>query len=114
MKTGDRIVLKMAAMLSSPKFSVALAGVLATNFLWNALAPVGLRYDPQPYFYANLAMSAMATFTAPILLMVANKQAELDRQNAAITQHDSAEDLALDTKALALLKQIAQKMEIEA
>lgn len=113
MKRGDRIVLGMARILSSPKFSVALALILGSSFAWNSFAPVLLRYDPPPFFYVNLTMSAMATFTAPILLMVANKQAEHDRRTAEQVRDDSAADLALDSKALDLIQKIADKMEIQ-
>lgn len=113
MKLSDRASDWLAEKMGTWKFVIGLGVVLFSGFVWNSTAPAGLRFDPQPYFYANLAMSAMATFTAPILLMAANRQAAKDRESIEDARDDSAEDLKKDTEALDLIKKIADKMEIE-
>jgi uncharacterized membrane protein len=113
MRLGDRVADAMNRVMGSWPFVIGLAAFLTGWFAWNILAPAGLRFDAQPFFYLNLFMSTMATFTAPILLLASNRQAAKDRESLEDARDDSAEDLALDTKALDLITKIAGKLEIE-
>lgn len=113
MKMGDRVADAMNRIMGSWPFVIGLATFLVLWPSWNILAPARLRFDPQPFFYLNLFMSTMATFTAPILLLASNRQAAKDRASIEEAREDSAEDLALDRKAFDLLKRMAAKEGIE-
>lgn len=39
-----------------------------------------IKADPYPFILLNLLLSTQAAFTGPILLMAANRQAEVDRK----------------------------------
>jgi uncharacterized membrane protein len=73
------------------RFSEAIARTLGTaRFLvgqtvfvavWIALnvAAVRLRWDPYPFILLNLAFSTQAAYSAPLILLAQNRQAERDK-----------------------------------
>jgi uncharacterized membrane protein len=44
-------------------------------------------WDPYPFILLNLVLSFQAAFTAPIIMMSQNRQAEVDRQKADADYH---------------------------
>ena len=74
--------------------------------LWNTLAPHKLQYDPFPFVFLNLAFSAFAFYSAPLILMSQNRQSEHDRARAE-------EDLKTDKRTLAIQERIAQHLAID-
>ncbi len=59
-------------------FSVILFGWMAVNSWVLARHP----FDPYPYIFLNLALSALAAVQAPVIMMSQNRQAEKDRLQA--------------------------------
>jgi uncharacterized membrane protein len=47
--------------------------------LWNALAPVDLRFDDYPFIFLTLILSLQASYAAPLILLAQNRQADRDR-----------------------------------
>jgi len=83
---------KLSQFIGSWKF---IGGQAVILFFWitiNAFAPV-MKWDKPPYILLNLMLSFQAAFTGPVLLMAANKQAEIDRErdidHYMIDMHDS-------------------------
>ena len=81
----------VAAKIGSWQF---IGGQAIALFFWitiNAATP--FKWDPPPYILLNLMLSFQAAFTGPVLLMAANRQAEIDRKrdidHYLIDVHDS-------------------------
>lgn len=70
--------------------------LVQTSFivLWIFLNIIGFvrNWDPYPFIFLNLALSVIATYSAPIILMSQNREAERDRLRAV-------NDLATDRRA---------------
>ena len=76
---------KMAALIGSWRF-IAVQSLLL--FIWVIINLFGLvNWDPYPFILLNLLLSFQAAYTGPILLMAANRQAEIDRRRAVKNLH---------------------------
>ena len=81
---GARVSDEVAALVGSWPFIIIQSVILA---IWIALNVVGFieHWDPYPFILLNLVLSFQAAYTAPIIMMSQNRQAEIDRSAA---QHD--------------------------
>lgn len=105
MRFGERAADALASAVGSWKFVIGQAAFLATWFILN-LVSWCYHWDAYPFILANLAMSAEAAFTGPILLMSSNRAAAADRRTFT-------EDLAEDRETNEMVKAIAKKLGIE-
>jgi uncharacterized membrane protein len=81
---GARLAEQVANAVGSWTFIKAQAGAMALWVLVNVLQATGaIHFDPYPFVFLNLAMSAEAAFTGPVLLIAANFAAGRDRAQAA-------------------------------
>lgn len=86
---------------------IAWASVVVVFWIfWNTLMPHGMRFDPFPFVFLNLAFSAFAFYSAPLILMSQNRQSEHDRLRAE-------EDLKTDKRTLAIQERIAAHLAID-
>ncbi len=78
---GQRAADRVAKIMGSCRFIVIQSLLMA---LWVALNIAGwIRgWDPYPFVFLNLVLSLQAAYTAPIILMSQNRQAERDRIEA--------------------------------
>jgi uncharacterized membrane protein len=78
---GQRAAAAAATAIGSWRFLIAQTVVLAA---WVTLNIVGWvhRWDPYPFILLNLMLSFQAAYSAPVLLMSANRQGALDREQA--------------------------------
>ncbi len=79
--------------------------------IWMAMNVVGFIYhfDEYPFILLNLGFSAQASYAAPLILMAANRSAQVDRLTL---EHDAGETdsiLKLQQTQLQLLKAIKQE-----
>lgn len=74
-------------------------------FIWISLNIYGAvkNWDPYPFIFLNLTLSVVATYTAPIILMSQNREAERDRNRAI---NDLATDRRVERRIIALQKTI--------
>jgi uncharacterized membrane protein len=81
---GDRVSDAVAATVGSWRFIIIQSVILA---IWMALNVTGYveHWDPYPFILLNLVLSFQAAYTAPVIMMSQNRQANIDRQSA---QHD--------------------------
>jgi uncharacterized membrane protein len=56
-------------------------------------------WDPYPFILLNLVLSFQAAYTAPIIMMSQNRQAELDRHRA-LSDYEINLQAALEIKSL--------------
>ncbi len=81
---GDRIADKVAATVGSWRFIIAQSAILLLWIVLNVLAIIQ-HWDPYPFILLNLILSFQAAYTAPIIMMSQNRQADIDRRRA---EHD--------------------------
>jgi len=76
---------------------------------WNTFGPGGLRFDGFPFIFGNLAMSAEAAFSTPIILIAGRVQQR--RTDAKLAQMDTKiEHVQRDLRdALAILKELKNR-----
>ena len=79
---GQRIADAVAATVGSWRFILIQSFLLALWIVLNVTAWVRA-WDPYPFILLNLVLSFQAAYTAPILMMSQNRQAEIDRRDAA-------------------------------
>jgi len=106
---GERAADKVAAVAGSWTFIIIQSIILA---VWVALNTVAWarHWDPYPFILMNLVLSLQAAYTAPVIMMSQNRQADRDRMEAhndylinqkaeeevrAILDHLAAQDEAL-------------------
>ncbi len=88
MGTGDRVADMVASFIGSWRFIIGQACIMAVWVLVNTLVWFHvLRFDQYPFVFLNLAMSAEAAFSAPIIMMSQNRQAAKDRLQADEDYH---------------------------
>ena len=120
---GQRASDLVAKTAGSWKFIIWQSCLL---WIWVALNIVSMiqHWDPYPFILMNLLLSLQAAYTAPIIMMSQNRQAERDRIEAhhdyhinqkaeveirAILDHLAAQDLALTELHKMLSQLTAQK-----
>ena len=114
---GQRISDRVANIVGSWPFIIVQSIVLTLWVILNVAAVIH-HWDPYPFILMNLVLSMQAAYTAPIIMMSQNRQADRDRLEAhndyVINQKAEEEIRAvmnhLETQAEALI-QIYQILE---
>jgi uncharacterized membrane protein len=78
---GERLADRVVEIVGSWNFITIQSFLLV---LWIALNAVGMLapWDPYPFILLNLMLSFQAAYTAPIIMMSQNRQAQIDRREA--------------------------------
>jgi uncharacterized membrane protein len=100
---GQQVAERVAASVGSWAFIGAQAALMALWVLVNTLTFTGvLHFDIYPFVFLNLAMSAEAAFTGPILLIAANVGAIRDHAQADRIEHltNESEQLSAQNRDL--------------
>lgn len=79
---GDRAADMVSRLGGSWTFVLLLSGLLAGWVLTNLALGKDRAFDPFPFILLNLALSTIAAFQAPIILMASNRAAARDRSKA--------------------------------
>ena len=74
-----RLSERFARFLGTAGFLVYMTGFVLSWVLWNAFAPVDLRFDDFPFIFLTLILSLQASYAAPLILLAQNRQADRDR-----------------------------------
>lgn len=101
---GQKVSDILATGMGSWTFILIQSAVLVLWMVANVAMWV-YQWDPYPFILLNLALSFQAAFTAPIIMMSQNRQAERDR---AEQQHD----LAINIKAELEIEALHQKLDV--
>jgi uncharacterized membrane protein len=75
---GERLSDLVAATVGSWRFILIQSGLLVAWLVANA-ASGSNAWDPFPFILLNLMLSFQAAYTAPIIMMSQNRQADIDR-----------------------------------
>lgn len=81
---GQRFADLVAAVVGSWRFIIIQSTILAAWLVLNVTTFIR-HWDPYPFILLNLVLSFQAAYTAPIIMMSQNRQADIDRQDA---KHD--------------------------
>jgi len=102
---GDRLADRVAAIGGSWTFIVIFALSLGAWMVINGPMgrQMGIVWDAYPYILLNLALSTLATFQAPIIMMSQNRQAKKDRIS---NRHDYEVNLRTTVEILRLHRKI--------
>ena len=104
---GHKISDAVARIVGSWRFVIIQSTILILWLLWNSLSTKTASFDPYPYILLNLVLSFQAAYTAPLIMMSQNRQAEIDRQVLF-------GDFEVDKKAHQLITEIHRRVhEIE-
>ncbi|MFM7850900.1 MAG: DUF1003 domain-containing protein [Flammeovirgaceae bacterium] len=76
---GQKVSDKVTATIGSWRFIIIQSIVI---FFWIILNVIFELWDKYPFILLNLAMSFQAAYTAPIIMMSQNREAQRDRQRA--------------------------------
>jgi uncharacterized membrane protein len=104
---GQHLAEQVAGGVGSWVFIGVQALLMLAWIVFNALALTGVwHFDPYPYIALNLAMSAEAAFTGPILLIAANVGATRDHHQADRVEHLVAQNEQLGEQNKGLVEQL--------
>lgn len=78
---GERAADKVAAVAGSWTFIIIQSIILGIWVILNVTAWVR-HWDPYPFILMNLVLSLQAAYTAPVIMMSQNRQADRDRLEA--------------------------------
>ena len=77
---GQKLADQLSSIVGSWKFIIIQSGFIVFWLALNLCAPK--KPDPYPFMFLNILLSFQAAYTGPVLLMAANRQAEIDRKRA--------------------------------
>lgn len=100
---GDRAADLVTSIVGSWRFIIVQSLLLVSWIAFNALNPG--RIDPYPFILLNLLLSFQAAYTAPIIMMSQNRQADIDRRR-------SIEDFDINRKAELEIETLHQKIDL--
>jgi uncharacterized membrane protein len=101
---GSRVADIVAAIVGSWRFILVQSALLAVWLAGNAVFGSNA-WDPYPFILLNLLLSFQAAYTAPIIMMSQNRQAEIDRQRAE-------NDYNINIKAELEIELLHQKIDL--
>lgn len=100
---GDKAADTIAEVVGSWRFIAIQSALLFAWIVFNALSAD--RVDPYPFILLNLMLSFQAAYTAPVIMMSQNRQAEIDRRR-------SIEDYDINCKAELEIETLHQKIDL--
>ena len=101
--TGEMMADSIASIVGSWRFIIIQSMLLVGWLLANIFAWVR-HWDPYPFILLNLVLSFQAAFTAPIIMMAQNRQADIDRHRAEL-------DYQVNLKAEREIAQLHKKID---
>ena len=92
----------IARFIGTPRFLLYMTVFCALWLSWNTLAPVDLQFDPRALNFTllTLILSLQASYSAPLILLAQDRQADRDRVGAEQDRVRAERNLA-DTEYLA-------------
>lgn len=100
---GERAADTVASIVGSWRFILIQSALLFGWIAFNALSSA--RVDPYPFILLNLMLSFQAAYTAPVIMMSQNRQADIDRAR-------SVEDYEVNRKAELEIETLHEKIDL--
>lgn len=102
-KLGDAMADKIASIVGSWRFVLIQSALLFSWLAFNVFSSE--RVDPYPFILLNLMLSFQAAYTAPVIMMSQNRQAEIDRNR-------NIEDYDVNCKAELEIETLHEKIDL--
>lgn len=100
---GARAADAVVAIVGSWRFILIQSALLAGWLIYNAIS--GHAFDPFPFILLNLMLSFQAAYTAPVIMMSQNRQADIDRQRGI-------DDFEINKKAELEIETLHHKLDL--
>jgi len=100
---GDRAADVVVGVVGSWRFILVQSALLCGWLIYNATD--ARPFDPYPFILLNLMLSFQAAYTAPVIMMSQNRQADIDRQR-------SIEDFETNKKAELEIETLHEKIDL--
>lgn len=100
---GDQAADAIAALVGSWPLILVQSALLVGWIVFNSIS--GVRLDPYPFILLNLLLSTQAAYTAPVIMMSQNRQAEIDRRR-------SIDDYDINRKAELEIETLHEKIDL--
>jgi len=100
---AERAADAVATVVGSWRFVLIQSALLIAWLIWNSAS--GRPFDPYPFILLNLMLSFQAAYTAPIIMMSQNREAQIDRKRA-IADYD------VNTKAELEIELLHHKLDL--
>lgn len=72
---------RVARFLGTGTFLVVMTIIIVAWVLWNIFGPQDIKWDVYPFIFLTLMLSLQASYSAPLILLAANRQEARDRVN---------------------------------
>jgi uncharacterized membrane protein len=100
---AERAADAIAGLVGSWPFILIQSALLIGWIAFNAISD--RRVDPYPFILLNLLLSTQAAYTAPVIMMSQNRQAEIDRRRGI-------EDYEINRKAELEIETLHEKIDL--
>lgn len=100
---GARAADAVVATVGSWRFILIQSTLLGGWLIYNATS--GRAFDPFPFILLNLMLSFQAAYTAPVIMMSQNRQAEIDRRRGI-------DDFEINKKAELEIETLHHKLDL--
>lgn len=100
---ADRMADTVATTVGSWRFIIIQSTLLIGWLVFNSVS--GAKVDPYPFILLNLMLSFQAAYTAPIIMMSQNRQADVDRRR-------SVDDYDINRKAELEIETLHEKIDL--
>jgi uncharacterized membrane protein len=101
-----RLSERVARFFGTGTFLVWMTVIIVFWVLWNVFGPEQAKWDDYPFIFLTLVLSLQASYSAPLILLAANRQEARDRVNleqdrdATTRAHADMEYLAREVASL--------------
>ena len=103
---GDRIADGVSVGMGSWRFIIIQTVIITIWVAGNAW--LFFHFDPFPFIFLNLAFSAQAAYSTPIIMMSQNRAAMRDKVQAEHQYEHQEKELALNTELTKQIHQLTQ------
>ncbi len=90
----------VASYMGTPAFLAYMTMFILLWLAWNTLGPTPMRFDPYTFTFLTLMLSLQASYSAPLILLAQQRQADRDRVGLENDRQRAERGLA-DTEYLA-------------
>lgn len=94
---------RFARFIGTARFLVYMTVFVSTWITWNFFGPSELRFDEYPFIFLTFMLSLQASYSAPLILLAQNRQADRDRVT-------SQEDRSRDERNLAVTEYMVREL----